>query len=71
MQGGRPVWTVPGSPVPALGSSKPAAATMPQLEPDDGLYCLRATSLLHHQAVDVSPEFAVSAMWWCEFELVV
>ena len=63
MRGGRPVWTVPGSAAPAAGSSGPVTTSMPQLEPEDGLYYLRATSLLHHQAADVSPEFAVSGVW--------
>ena len=64
MQGGRAVWTVPGSPVSAAGLSAPVTAKMPQLKPEDGLYYLRATSLLHHQAVDVSPEFSVSDLWF-------
>lgn len=61
MQGGRPVWTVPGSSAPVSGSSSvEVTTTMPRFEPEDGLYYLRATSMLHHQAADVSPEFAVS-----------
>lgn len=50
---------MPESPVPATGSGA-VGIIMPRLEPEDGLYYVRATSLLHHQAVDFSPEFAVS-----------
>lgn len=32
---------------------------MPSFDPADGLYYLRATSLLHHQAFAVSQEFEV------------
>ncbi|CAM9902169.1 unnamed protein product, partial [Ectocarpus fasciculatus] len=60
MQGGSPVWTVHGSSSPVSGSSSvEVSTTMPRFEPEDGLYYLRATSMLHHQAADVSPEFAV------------
>lgn len=61
MQGSRPMWTVPGSPDPAAAGSFGGAVTaeVPRYQPEDGLYYLRATSLLHHQAFDVSPEFAV------------
>ncbi|CAM9671087.1 unnamed protein product, partial [Ectocarpus sp. 12 AP-2014] len=59
MQGGRPVWTVPGSSTPISGSSVQVTTTMPRFEPEDGLYYLKATSMLHHQAADVSPEFGV------------
>lgn len=43
---------------------------MPQFELEDGLYYLRATSLLHHQAMDVSPEFAVSGVVLLDVEVL-
>ena len=56
MRGNSPVWTVPGSP-----ASGPLFQTkMPDFEPEDGMYHLRATSMLHHQAFDISREFEVT-----------
>lgn len=74
MQGSKPVWTVPGSLDPGAAdfSGGIVKAEMPRFQPEDGLYYLRATSLLHHQAFDVSPEFSVITCcccrwwrWWC------
>eukprot|EP00904_Undaria_pinnatifida_P002208 jgi/Undpi1/11989/HiC_scaffold_4.g01688.m1 len=57
MRGNTPVWTVPGSP-----ASGPIFETkMADFEPEDGMYHLRATSMLHHQAFDISREFEVTS----------
>lgn len=62
MQGSRSVWAVPASKGLVSGSHPGVVTTtMPRYEPEDGMYYLRATSLLHHHAFDVSPEFPVSA----------
>lgn len=55
MQGGAPVYTIPGS--PGLGPIFQTRLT--GMEPADGVYSLRATSLLHPQAFAVSHKFEV------------
>lgn len=55
------MWSLPDSPAvgPVLESS------MPVLEPPDGVYYLRATSLLHDQAAAISQPFEVPAGVGC------
>lgn len=55
MQEMKVVWTLPES--PATGPF--LETVLPEFEPPDGVYHLRATSLLHHQASAISEPFEV------------